>query len=483
MPLQEAGRFPQRQDTAHGNGRNRAHAEKRKEVMERIMAYVSIPKDLDRIQNRIVFNLTLRQLVCLGVAGAVGIPAYFMAKDAVGTSGASVLMTVLMLPAFCFAMYEKDGLPLEGVLLNILKVKYLRPAERPYWGVNGRDAQEQEEPAENGEALPQEAGSIYDGEETSGMLPVIVEPEGEGDRSLPVIPEPEEEDSRKEDIRKEKPEPLRVSFLPVLGTDGGSKAEPGTSFYRTDAEDQPVSEDIIIRDINKTLGFTGRGNGEKTIEDGLEPDGAQAFGLEPDGAHASGMEADETHASGQEEEAVPSGLAVPDGAPGRDGTQDAFYVAGLEGCGYRGMPSFLQEFAQAGNQMKDRLPDETDGLLEEAEGLPEEAEGLPKEEDGLPDETDGLLEEQKGLPGEENEILEEAERLPKEENGLLEEAEGLPKEEDGLPGETDAFMDGRTGFVPGQDPFSGRCPNEEKTGAPSYEDYLDGLLGGMGGCG
>ena len=41
-------------------------------------------------------------------------------------------MVILMLPAFLFAMYEKDGLPLEKVLLNIINVKLKRPAVRRY---------------------------------------------------------------------------------------------------------------------------------------------------------------------------------------------------------------------------------------------------------------------------------------------------------------------------------------------------------------
>lgn len=40
-------------------------------------------------------------------------------------------MVILMLPAFMFAMYEKDGLPLEKILLNVIHVK-LRYAIRRY---------------------------------------------------------------------------------------------------------------------------------------------------------------------------------------------------------------------------------------------------------------------------------------------------------------------------------------------------------------
>jgi hypothetical protein len=41
-------------------------------------------------------------------------------------------MVILMLPAFLFAMYEKDGMPLEKVLRNFFRVKILNPGIRPY---------------------------------------------------------------------------------------------------------------------------------------------------------------------------------------------------------------------------------------------------------------------------------------------------------------------------------------------------------------
>ena len=38
------------------------------------MAFVSVPKDLTKVKNKIILNLTKRQLICLGIAAAVGLP-------------------------------------------------------------------------------------------------------------------------------------------------------------------------------------------------------------------------------------------------------------------------------------------------------------------------------------------------------------------------------------------------------------------------
>ena len=96
------------------------------------MAFVSVPKDLTKIKNKVVLNLTKRQIVCLAIAAAVGLPFYFLTRKYIGTSNAATGMVLLMLPAFLFAMYEKDGLPLEKVLLNIINVKLKKPAVRRY---------------------------------------------------------------------------------------------------------------------------------------------------------------------------------------------------------------------------------------------------------------------------------------------------------------------------------------------------------------
>lgn len=96
------------------------------------MAFVSVPKDLTKIKNKVVLNLTKRQLICVVVAAAVGLPFYFLTKNYIGTSNAATGMVILMLPAFLFAMYEKDGMPLEKVLWNIINVKVKKPAIRKY---------------------------------------------------------------------------------------------------------------------------------------------------------------------------------------------------------------------------------------------------------------------------------------------------------------------------------------------------------------
>lgn len=112
------------------------------------MAYVSVPKDLTKVKNKVAFNLTKRQMICIGIAAAIGLPFYFLTKDALGTSNSATLMVLFMLPAFLFAMYEKDGMHLEQVLMNIITVKMLKPDIRRYETENLYEQDLEKEPVQ-----------------------------------------------------------------------------------------------------------------------------------------------------------------------------------------------------------------------------------------------------------------------------------------------------------------------------------------------
>ena len=96
------------------------------------MAYVPVPKDLNAVKTKVLFNLTKRQLVCFGSGAAVGVPLFFLLRQSLSNSAAAICMIVVMLPFFLFALYEKNGLPLEKYLLYLIRTCFLRPKRRPY---------------------------------------------------------------------------------------------------------------------------------------------------------------------------------------------------------------------------------------------------------------------------------------------------------------------------------------------------------------
>ena len=96
------------------------------------MAYVNVPKDLTKVKTKVLFNLTKRQLICFGSGALIGVPLFFLLKGSIGTSPAAMVMMVVMIPAMLFAMYEKNGQPLEVIIRNIYRVCFQRPKQRPY---------------------------------------------------------------------------------------------------------------------------------------------------------------------------------------------------------------------------------------------------------------------------------------------------------------------------------------------------------------
>ena len=96
------------------------------------MAYVTIPKDLTKVKSKVLFGLTRRQLICFGAAVLVGVPLFFLLKDVVDSSTATLCMILVMLPFFLFAMYERHGQPLEVIIGQMVQTMFVRPKERPY---------------------------------------------------------------------------------------------------------------------------------------------------------------------------------------------------------------------------------------------------------------------------------------------------------------------------------------------------------------
>lgn len=104
------------------------------------MAYVPVPKDLTAVKTKVILNLTKRQLICFGSGVLLGVPLFFLLKNSISVSGAAICMVIVMLPFFLLAIYEKNGLPLEKIVCNIVRVYFLRPKQRLFQTNNFYDA-------------------------------------------------------------------------------------------------------------------------------------------------------------------------------------------------------------------------------------------------------------------------------------------------------------------------------------------------------
>ena len=97
---------------------------------------VAVPKNLSGIKTKVAMNLTKRQLICFGAAGAVGIPFYIFTKDIIGTQASALIMVAVMLPFF---------FPAEKILYFVIRQKFLTPGIRPYKSENLYNRLEEQE--------------------------------------------------------------------------------------------------------------------------------------------------------------------------------------------------------------------------------------------------------------------------------------------------------------------------------------------------
>lgn len=111
-------------------------------------SYIPVPRDLTKVKSKVAFNLTKRQLICFVIAAAIGVPTFFLLKKVGNSTFAAMGMMIVMMPLFFFAMYEKNGQPLEVFLHHFIQATFIRPKIRPYQTDNYYAALMRQEKAE-----------------------------------------------------------------------------------------------------------------------------------------------------------------------------------------------------------------------------------------------------------------------------------------------------------------------------------------------
>ena len=110
---------------------------------------VAVPKELSGIKNKIVFNLTKRQLICFGSGGFLGGCLYMATNEVLGTELSTFAMMIVLFPFLFLAMYEKEGFPAEKWLYLMLRQKFFTQGIRPYQSETIYSLEEQEQEMKN----------------------------------------------------------------------------------------------------------------------------------------------------------------------------------------------------------------------------------------------------------------------------------------------------------------------------------------------
>lgn len=113
------------------------------------MAYVSVPKDLNAVKTKVLFNLTKRQLICFGSGAAVAVPLFFLCKSVMNTSVASIVM---ILDADIISIENTDiiGMVREvgltpDMLFELIKASKKNPMPVPHTAIKETEGNNREE--------------------------------------------------------------------------------------------------------------------------------------------------------------------------------------------------------------------------------------------------------------------------------------------------------------------------------------------------
>lgn len=94
------------------------------------MAYVPVPKDLDKIKTKVAFNLTKRQLIGFAVAALIGIPVYLTVKKYLPNDISLIFLLTFTFPVFYITFFDKDGLTFEKYFKYFYLHKFYQPQKR-----------------------------------------------------------------------------------------------------------------------------------------------------------------------------------------------------------------------------------------------------------------------------------------------------------------------------------------------------------------
>lgn len=99
------------------------------------MAYIQIPRDLNKVKEKFMFGLPKRQVVCFGIGIAIGAVAFYILLKFADVTSAVAALALCVMPFGFIGMYEKNGLRPEQIISYKLKAK-TRPSIRPYKSEN-----------------------------------------------------------------------------------------------------------------------------------------------------------------------------------------------------------------------------------------------------------------------------------------------------------------------------------------------------------
>lgn len=93
---------------------------------------VSIPKEITEYKEKIIFNLSLRELVCFIIASVLGAVSYFFCTQILKFSLeiAGYIVILLSAPILAVGFIRKDKVPFEKYITQLISYKF---SQKQFW--------------------------------------------------------------------------------------------------------------------------------------------------------------------------------------------------------------------------------------------------------------------------------------------------------------------------------------------------------------
>ena len=94
------------------------------------MAYVPVPKDLDKIKTKVAFNINKWQLIGFAFAGLIEKPVNLTLKKYLPKYISIIFLLIFTFPVFYITFFDKDGLTFEKYFKYFYLHKFYQPQKR-----------------------------------------------------------------------------------------------------------------------------------------------------------------------------------------------------------------------------------------------------------------------------------------------------------------------------------------------------------------
>lgn len=94
------------------------------------MLEIKINKDPREYKDKLLFGLSVRQLLCTAIMLLINIPLYIWGSKILGESITGYLLILVAVPLVLIGFFEYNKMPFERVLLSMIQVKFIRPEKR-----------------------------------------------------------------------------------------------------------------------------------------------------------------------------------------------------------------------------------------------------------------------------------------------------------------------------------------------------------------